>query len=481
MMSTQETLIVAIVGGGITGLTTAYYLQKAIREQKLPINYILLEATDRLGGQVQTDYTNGFVIERGPDSFLARKTSASRLVKEVGLEDDLVRNQTGQAYILNNDRLYPIPGGAIMGIPTKLAPFVTTSLFSPAGKIRAALDLVLPRGEQKDGDRSLGEFFRHRLGNEVVENLIEPLLSGVYAGNIDDLSLMSTFPQFYQVEQKYRSLILGMRSTTPKQPRSAADKKTPSAFLTLKGGLQSLVEAIEQRLDPACVRKNMEVDKISKTDEGYSLRLSDGTTISVDSIIMTTPAQTTREVLCDYPFINLLKEMPTTSVATVALAFTESAIQQDINGTGFIVSRNAHYNITACTWVHKKWPHTTPKGKVLLRCFVGRAGEEEIVYESDEKIIKAVLTDLNKIMKIDQEPEFYRITRWKQIRPQYVVGHQRRMDKLESELNAHLPGIFLAGAPYHGAGLPDCIDQGEAVVNKVLKFLHIPELVAETI
>lgn len=477
-MSTQV-LTVAIVGGGITGLTTAYYLQKAIQEQKLPIRYVLLESSERLGGQIQTDYTNGFVIERGPDSFLARKTSAARLAKEVGLENDLVRNQTGQAYILNNDQLYPIPGGAIMGIPTKLAPFVTTSLFSPAGKLRAALDLVLPRGEQEEGDRSLGEFFRHRLGNEVVENLIEPLLSGVYAGNIDDLSLMSTFPQFYHVERKYRSLILGMRSTTPKQPKAAADKKTPSAFLTFKRGLQSLVEAIEQRLDPVCIRKDTAVEKISKTDEGYDLQLSDGTVMTADSVVLTTPAKTTRDTLSAYPFINLLKEMPTTSVATVALAFPETAIKQDINGTGFIVSRNANYHITACTWVHKKWPQTTPKGKVLLRCFVGRADEDAIVYQPDEEIIKAVLADLNKIMKIEQQPEFYHITRWKQVRPQYVVGHQQRMAKLEAELHAQLPGIFLAGAPYHGAGLPDCIDQGEAAVNEVLKFLHMPEAIAQ--
>ncbi|MBN6186275.1 protoporphyrinogen oxidase [Aneurinibacillus sp. BA2021] len=477
-MSTQA-LTVAIVGGGITGLTAAYYLQKAIREQQLDIRYVMLEATDRLGGQVQTDYTNGFVIERGPDSFLARKTSASRLAKEVGLEDDLVRNQTGQAYILNNDQLYPIPGGAIMGIPTKLAPFVTTSLFSPAGKLRAALDLVLPRGGSGEEDRSLGEFFRHRLGNEVVENLIEPLLSGVYAGNIDDLSLMSTFPQFYHVERKYRSLILGMRSSTPKQPKAAGDKKSPSAFLTFRHGLQSLVEAIEKRLDPACVRRNTAVKHIEKTDEGYTLHLSDGTVMAADSIIMTTPAQATGEALSDYPFMKQLTEMPTTSVATVGLGFSGSAITQDINGTGFIVSRNAHYSITACTWLHKKWPHTTPKGKALLRCFVGRAGEEDIVYRSDEEIIRAVIHDLNKIMKIEEEPEFYHITRWKQIRPQYVVGHQQRMTKLEAELHAQLPGIFLAGAPYHGAGLPDCMDQGEAAVKEALAFLRLPELITQ--
>jgi oxygen-dependent protoporphyrinogen oxidase len=465
---------VAIIGGGITGLTTAYYLQKAIQEQGLPIEYTLLEATDRLGGNVQTDYTDGFVIELGPDSFLARKTSASRLAKEVGLEDQLVRNHTGQAYILNNDQLYPIPGGAIMGIPTKLTPFITTPLFSPTGKLRAACDLILPRTSNGGEDQSLGHFFRRRLGNEVVENLIEPLLSGVYAGDIDQLSLMATFPQFHQVERKYRSLILGMRSTTPKQPKSAANKKTPSAFLTLKGGLQSLVEAIEKRLDPTCVRKNTAVKKVTKEKNGYIIQLSDNTTLYADSIVVTTLPQITRNMFADYEFMHTLSDIPTSSVATVALAFPESAIKKDIEGTGFVVSRNANYNITACTWTHKKWPHTTPKGKALLRGFVGRAWDDAIVYKSDEEIVATVLADLNKIMEIDQQPEFYRITRWKQARPQYLVGHKQRVEKISTEMTKHLPGIFLAGAPYYGAGLPDCIDQGEAAVKNILQILRTP-------
>ncbi|AMA74615.1 protoporphyrinogen oxidase [Aneurinibacillus thermoaerophilus] len=475
-MST-DTLKVAIVGGGITGLTTAYYLQKTIREQGLPIEYVLLEASDRLGGKIQTDYTNGFVIERGPDSFLARKTSASRLVKEVGLEDKLVRNYTGQAYVLNNDKLYPIPGGAIMGIPTKLTPFITTSLFSPAGKLRAALDLVLPRSPQHDNDRSLGEFFRHRLGDEVVENLIEPLLSGIYAGDIDQLSLMSTFPQFHQVEQKYRSLILGMRSTTPKQPKSAGNKKAPSAFLTLTTGLQSLVAAIEKNLDPACVRKHAPVQKVTKTGQGYKLYIGDGSAVYADSVVVTTPPQATLRMFTEYECMRLLADIPTTSVATIALAFPKAAIKQNIDGTGFVVSRNAHYTITACTWTHKKWPHTTPEGKALLRCYVGRAGDDSIVYKSDEEIIRAVLHDLRRILEINETPEFYHITRWKQAMPQYIVGHKYRIEKLSDELKRHLPGIFLAGAPYYGIGLPDCIDQGEAAVKQVLRHLRTPILV----
>lgn len=474
----NQTHTVAIIGGGITGLTTAYYLQKIVREQNLPIRYVLLEAEDRLGGTIITDYTNDFVIELGPDSFLARKTSMIRLAEEVGLKDDLVRNHTGQAFILTNGQLHPMPGGSIMGIPTKLAPFVTTPLFSLSGKMRAACDLFLPRTRSNGADQSLGKFFRRRLGNEVVESLIEPLLSGVYSGDIDDLSLMSTFPQFYQVEQKHRSLILGMRSTTPKQPKSAGDKKSASAFMTFKSGLQALIKALEKRLDPDCIRTRTSVSKVAQADSGYTLHLADGTQLEADSVVLCSSLHPTRNMLSEYDFSHLLGEIPTSSVATVALAFPQEAIHQDVSGTGFIVSRNEDFTITACTWTHKKWPHTAPAGKALLRCFVGRPWDDSPVHLPDEELVATIMKDLNKIMKIDQMPEFYRISRWKQVRPQYVVGHKARVDQLVHELDEKMPGMFVAGAPYYGAGLPDCVDQGEAVASQVINYLQTPSVVS---
>ncbi|EPR27807.1 Protoporphyrinogen oxidase [Geobacillus sp. WSUCF1] len=355
---------VVIIGGGITGLTAAYYLQKAIREQRLPLACKLVEATHRLGGKVQTVVRDGFVIERGPDSFLARKTSAFRLVKEVGLEHEIVHNATGTSYILVNGKLYPIPGGAVMGIPTRIAPFLTTGLFSPAGKLRAALDFVLPP-VKVDGDMPLGRFFRRRLGDEVVDNLIEPLLSGIYAGDIDEMSLMATFPQFFQLEQKYGSLVRGARRTTPKE-----QKERKGAFQTLKTGLQSLVDEVEKRLEPGSVIKGVRVERIVRTDSAYRLQLSTGEVWGADGIIVTTPHHVVPDMFADYPFFAPFRSVPLTSVATVALAFPEEAIRQDIDGTGFVVSRRSDYTMTACTWTHKKWPHTAPPGKALLRCYV---------------------------------------------------------------------------------------------------------------
>ena len=465
----KETKRIVIVGGGITGLTAAYYLQKEMRNSQLPYEITLLEGTDRLGGKIQTDTTNGFVIERGPDSFLARKESAARLVKEVGMEDQLVPNSTGQAFVLNNDQLYPIPGGAVMGIPTELSPFISTKLFSLKGKSRAAGDLILPRADKGDSDQSLGLFFRRRLGNEVVENLIEPLLSGIYAGDIDKLSLMSTFPQFSEVEKKYRSLILGMKKTTPPSRRSTGKKKP--AFLTVKSGLQSFVRSIEEQLTDVHIRKSVKVDQIKRNQDSYTLLTTSGEELMADSVVITTPHQQVFHMLRDHEEVAPLEKMPSTTVATVAMAFPEEAIKKSMDGTGFVVSRNADYTITACTWTHRKWEHAAPKGKVLLRCYVGRAGKEEIVDKSDEEIVQTVLNDLNQIMEIEGHPEFYRITRWRQSMPQYEVGHRERINQVISGIEQKMPGVFLAGASYQGVGLPDCIDQGEEAVKLVRNFL----------
>ncbi|AST05475.1 protoporphyrinogen oxidase [Anoxybacillus flavithermus] len=459
---------VVIIGGGMTGLAAAYYLQKEAREKQLPISCELIEASHRLGGKVQTVYRDGFVIERGPDSFLARKMSASRLIHEVGLEKELVHNTAGQSYILVNRTLHPIPGGAVMGIPTKLAPFVMTRLFSPFGKLRAAADFVLPP-LKTEGDVSLGQFFRRRLGNEVVDRLIEPLLSGIYAGDIDELSLMATFPQYFHLEQKHGSLVLGMKRSMPKQ--KTKQKSDKGIFQTLKTGLASLVDAIEQRLEKGTVHKGVRVERIEKVEERYVLTLSNGEKKEADSVVVAVPHQSLPSLFPNETTFSLFETMPSTSVATVALAFPKEAVAKDMNGTGFVVSRDSDYTITACTWTHKKWPHTTPEGYVLLRCYVGRPGDEAIVDQTDEDIVQVVMDDLNKVMNITMNPMFSIVTRWKQSMPQYTVGHRERMERVKQYMQQHLPGIFLAGSSYEGLGLPDCIDQGEEAVKKVLHYL----------
>ncbi|WP_210469698.1 protoporphyrinogen oxidase [Sporosarcina sp. 6E9] len=463
---------VVIVGGGITGLAAAFYMQKEAREKGLALDVLLIEASNRLGGKIQTIRRDGFIIERGPDSFLIRKKSIGILAKDLGIEDELVKNATGQAYIFVNGKLHPIPAGSVMGIPTQMGPFLKTELFSLTGKLRAAGDFFMPRSSSTD-DQSLGSFFRRRLGGEVVENLIEPLLSGVYSGDIDQMSLKSTYPQFYEVEKKHRSLILGMKKSRPK-PVPVKDgqlAKREGVFHTFKNGLETLVEAVEEKLTPNSVLKGVRVDSIKRVDDKNVLLLNDGQIIETDAVVLTTGHKAASDLFAPHGLLQDLGAIPTTSTATVAMAFPDEAVVQDEEGTGFLVSRTEDFSITACTWTHRKWPTSTPKGKVLIRAFVGRIGDETIVDLPDAEIEKIVLADLKRIIDIKGKPDFTVITRWKNDRPQYRVGHQKRIEAARAEIQSEFPLVKLVGASYDGVGLPDCVDQGKAAVQEIIEKL----------
>jgi protoporphyrinogen/coproporphyrinogen III oxidase len=462
---------VIIVGGGITGLSAAYYLQKEVKLNSLPVEVKLVEASDRVGGVISTVKKDGFVIEKGPDSIIARKKSGLALIEELGLKDKVISNTAGKSYIYANGKIHSMPEGAFMGIPTKVTPFATSGLFSPLGKIRAAADFVLPKGKPQE-DQSLGKFFRRRLGDEVVENLIEPLISGIYAGDIDDLSLMSLFPNFYEMEQKHRSLVLGLKQTFPEPPKSAKKQGSKKGmFISLTTGLEEIPRQLEKRLEGS-IMKGVAVEKLKRTPNGYELTLSDGKIENADCVIITTDHFHAQQILSDYSFMDPFKEMPATSVANVAMAFPQSAIKQDIDGSGFIVSRNSDFRITACTWTHKKWPGTTPKGMALLRAYVGKPDDQEAVNLSDEEIVEIVLNDLNKTMNLTDKPLFHVITRWKKAMPQYSIGHKERMKKVKEALDNELPGVYLAGGSFEGVGIPDCIDQGIGAMKKVIDFLN---------
>lgn len=462
---------VAIIGGGITGLSAAFYLQKEMVEKKLPLDISLIEAKPQLGGKIETIRKDGFVIERGPDSFLERKRSATQLVKDLGMEEELVNNATGVSYVYARGKLNPIPEGSVMGIPTNIGPFITSGLFSVPGKMRAAYDFVLPK-KTVEGDQSLGQFFRRRFGDEVVENLIEPLLSGIYAGDIDEMSLLSTFPQFYEMEQKNRSLILGLKKTMPKQQ----PKRKKGIFQTVQSGLQSIVEELEKQLSHVEVKKGIRVEQLKKSEQGYALALSNGEGLQVDAVIVATSHQVLTELVQERNVdFSYFESMPATSVATVAMAFPEEAVKLSSNGTGFVISRNSGFTITACTWTHRKWPHTAPKGKALIRAYVGKAGDEAIVEQSDDVIVKTVLEDLRRIMDIDGEPEFSIVSRLKHSMPQYQVGHKEKVSEIKKQLSKAAPGVYLTGASFEGIGIPDCIDQGKQAVNDVLQFLQLEQ------
>lgn len=459
---------IVIVGGGITGLSAAYYLRKKINAEQLPYEVKLLEASDRLGGKIHTVRDGGFTIEKGADSFLARKEPGIKLVKSLGLQDQVIRNRTGQAYILLENKLHPIPAGSYMGIPVREEPFLKSNLVSDVGKSRAIKEVDLPKSDNVT-DQTLGGFFRQRFGDELVENILEPLLSGIYSGDVDQMSLMATFPNFYQLEQTYGSLLRGLRETLPSGQASTGSKH--GQFISFKNGLITMVEALEKELGKDTYKLQANLEGIERTGEGYLLQLENGEQYEADAVIMTLPHKKLAALFPGSILSQTLDEIPVTSVANVVLGFDEECLQTDLQGTGFLVSRNSAFRMTACTWTHKKWPETTPDGKVLLRSYVGKPTEQAIVDLSDREIVDIVLQELNQIMGLRGKPEFSMVTRWKKAMPQYTVGHKERLNSIRKETTENFPGLFLAGSSYGGVGIPDCIGQGENAVEAVVKYL----------
>jgi oxygen-dependent protoporphyrinogen oxidase len=357
-----------------------------------------------------------------------------------------------------------------MGVPTNEESFLASELFTEAGKKRALEDGTIEKSPAGI-DQSMGKFFRRRLGDEVVENLIEPLLSGVYGGDLDEMSLLATYPQFYEVEQKYGSLISGLREQAAENKKNMPYRgQAQGMFQNFNTGLQTLVDAIEKHLPTEKVHLNTAVKVVKKAENGYELELSNGT-IAADAVIFTTPHEIAVDVLREHDVMTGFENVPSTSVVTIAMGFPKAALKQDFDGTGFLVSRNSNFSITACTWVHKKWAHSTPEGKITLRVFMGKPGDERYVNLSDEELIELALHDLRQIMELDGQPEFAEISRLNDSMAQYTVGHKARLAKTREKLAITLPGVYLAGMSYDGIGLPDNVVTGREHGFEALEFV----------
>lgn len=461
---------ITIVGGGLTGLSAAFYLQREIEERNLPITITLLEASDRVGGKIRTNHSQGYTIEGGPDSWLERKGYATQLAIDLGLEKDLVNNAIGQSYILRQDHLYPIPPGSVMGIPTKWQAVLDSDLVSEKGKKRAGAELFRSV-RVSESDQSVGQFFQKRFGRQWVEQVMEPLLSGVYGNDIEQLSLRSTFPQYESLLEKYGSLITAMRQTRTKSVGTASSK---GMFQTLRSGIESLVHRLEEVLPTGLIEKNAALESIVQMSGRYRLFLQDGRTFDTDQILFTTSHPVTQKVLEQYIELPSLQNATPSSVATVALGFDAKNVQIGLEGTGFVIPRKEGYRITACTWVHKKWPHTTPEGKVLLRCFVGRAGDDLLAKRSEEEIIQIAMEELARVdsLEIHGEPEIAVVDKLLNSRPPYEVGHKEWLQDTRNRLSKVLPDIYLAGSFYEGIGLPDCIQQAKKAVTDMIESLY---------
>lgn len=466
---------VVIIGGGIAGLSAAYYAKKNIPEADI----ILLESDSRWGGKIATDrvlFDDGqFIIEGGPDTFLATKPYATALCKELGLGDRLHGTNPKQknTYVLHHNKLEPLPDGLAMMIPTNVPAILKTRLVSWVGKARMGFDFLQP-AKAVNGDESLGTFVSRRLGREAYENLIEPLMSGIYAGDGDALSLASTFPYLRDLELKYGSLARGALQMRAKSNGKAV-QGSRSAFLTPTTGLAEIVEALVEYLSAHQVdlRLNTRVTSVSRNAKYRTWHVTlDTETLEVDALILATPAYVSGQLLASFDpeLASVLHSIPYASTATISLAYRQSDLPKPLDGYGYVIPRREGRKALACTWTSTKFPHRAPDQYALIRVFVGRAGQD-IPWDRNE-LLALAKEEVKLTSGITAEPIVSRVFMWDKAMPQYNLGHPEILSRIDKALE-HQSGLALAGNGYRGIGIPDCIRSGELAVNKLLESREV--------
>lgn len=477
---------VIIVGGGIAGLSTAYYLQKKAAEAGLPIECTLIESEPRFGGKITTMRRDGFIIEGGPDSFLTQKPWALELARELGLSDRLLgtNDKYRKVYVLNQGRLVELPDGVMLVVPTKIMPFVTSPLISWPGKLRMGLDLIIPP-RNLDGDESLASFIRRRLGQEALDKIAEPLMAGIHVADPEHLSLQATFPRFIELEEKYGSLIRGMLAANGIRKKGKKGRSRyaicntqsmfmSSMFMSLRGGLKELVDALVGRLGQRTTllagRRVVQVDHCPDGVPAYEVKLDDGTVSQADAVVLATPAFISANLVESFnPELGAgLRQIRYVSTATISLGYRRADFNHPLDGFGFVIPGTESRKIAACTWISTKFDHRAPDDGVLLRTFVGGTHGDHLVDLDDDTMVRMVKDELADIMGVTAEPALVEIFRWHKGNPQYDVGHLERVAALEAMC---APGLLLAGSAYRGVGLPDCIRNGEETAEQLMKFL----------
>lgn len=470
---------VVIVGGGVTGLSTAYHLQKAFGPTSRDIEITLVEKSDRLGGKLVSEQSDGFLIDGGPDCFLTRKPWALEVCRELGLDDALMETNQAQrkVFVLSDGRLHSLPEGIMLIVPTRFLPFALSPLISIPGKIRMAMDLFIPP-RREEGDETLGHFVRRRLGQEALDKIAEPLLSGIHVSDADRLSLQASFPRLMAVEQKYGSLTRGMIAAKRQMIRSRAAAKKEGReslpmFMSLQGGMQQYVDALADALDTPYThtRLNSAVESITAVDGNappYLVRLTDGRQLQAEELVLTTPANTTANLVrrLDAGFSKALGEIRFVSTAVVSLAYRDGPGVPKFDGFGFLIPKSEERRITACTFSSTKFNNRTPEGYQMLRCFMGGPGREGILELDDEALTEVAAQEVGEIMDIKAPPVLSRIFRWMKLNPQYDLNHLDRVANSRAYAEA-LGGITLAGCSYDGVGVPDCTRQGEEAAAQI--------------
>ncbi len=455
---------VLIVGGGISGLSAAYYLAKAGAPSTL------VESRPRLGGVIQTERIQGCTIETGPDSFLAAKPAAFELVRELGLGDQIIgsNDHLRITFVRKNGRLVPLPDGLMMMVPTKIMPLLTTRLLSLGTKVRMATELLKAPKPRVD-DESVAEFVAEHYGAEAVDYLAEPLLSGIYGGNPNVLSVQAVLPRFVDLSRQYGSLTRGVLAERARAARTRPAGRKAPLFQTLKGGLGEMVDATIERIQGKAEWIHGRAETVERTGSGFRVRVN-GNWIEARHLVIATEAHSGSALLggVDARLAELLGAVAYSSSLTVALGYDAATFGPPPRGFGFLVPKVERMRLVACTWVGTKFPYRVPEGKIVARCFLGGMEDAGVLAESDEAILETTIAELREIAGVTARPAFTSIARWPRAMAQYSVGHLRRLAEIRERRKA-IPGLYLAGNAYEGIGVPDCIRLGRGAAEEILR------------
>ena len=471
---------VVVIGGGLSGLAAAHRLNERAGSLRRPLDVVVLEAKDRIGGVIWTEQVDGFTLEGGPDSFITNKPWGIDLCHELGLSDQLIETDSShrRSFVVRKDQLMPVPEGFVLLAPHRILPILTTPVLSWMGKLRVLMDLVIPRRDD-ESEESLAAFVRRRLGREALERLVQPLVGGIYTGDPNDLSLRATLPQYLAMEREHGSLIrAGWRHRSGLRDAREHEREASGArygmFVSLAEGMGTLPGRLASSLPEGAVRTSAPVRRLSRngSNSPWLIELLDGPPLEADAVIVTTEAHATARMIdsADAGLALQLRGIPYASSVIVNLAYRRDQIQHPLDGFGVVVPAIENRSILAASFSNVKFPCRAPAGTVLMRVFIGGATQPELCDLDDDALTELVSQELGELIGVSGDPLLSRIARHPRAMPQYILGHLERVEAIRRKLARH-PRLFLTGIAFDGVGIPDCIHAAQTTADAVLDSL----------
>jgi oxygen-dependent protoporphyrinogen oxidase len=471
---------VVIIGGGLSGLSAAHRIVTRAGDARRPLEVVLLEGKDRVGGAIWSKRVGGFTIEGGADSFITNKRQGVELCQELGLGSQLIATdpQNRRSFVVRQGRLMPVPDGFVLMAPNRLAPLLTTPILSLRGKLRMLLDLVIPRRDD-EGDESLAAFVKRRLGREVLDRLVQPLVAGIYTADAADLSLKATLPQFPAMEQAHGSLIRGAlwQARHARSVERNASGARYGLFVTLADGMDTLPRTLAAALPPGTVRTGTAVRRISRPDpvSPWLIELLDGPPLSASAVVLATEAHASARLVdgFDPDLAQRLRAIPYASSMIVNVGYRRDQVAHPLDGFGAVVPATERRSIMAVSFLSVKFPHRAPHGTVLMRAFLGGAMQPELFELDDATAISLVRRDLTDLLGVSGEPLLVEISRHCRAMPQYTLGHLDRVAAIRLQAARH-PRLLLTGNAFDGVGIPDVIRNAQSAADAILQALADP-------